>query len=207
MQINYVATKLTLSFLQLKDKVTLKLFMTTVNAGKLERALDLVDRLHLEKSFHIAMTVADRLNHRNLSDRIVEKKDLKFMVDEPFDHVEDAFPPTYNEEPVGDDVYEEDEAVPGRRISPDFHYGKSKRSQEDAFGDEETDQRNCSEKEPCGATRSLAKPINPFAKKRMESPSKPSISPIKSPSKVALSRSSTFSTQSRKKSKISKLIL
>lgn len=59
---------------QCQDKVTLKLFMAIATAGKLKMALDLVDRLHLEKSFDIAMTVADRLNHRNLSDRIDEKK-------------------------------------------------------------------------------------------------------------------------------------
>jgi len=56
--------------------------------------------------------------------------------------------------------------------------------------------------------KSLAKPTNPFAKKRLESPMKrSSVSPGKSPSKLALSRSSTFSTQSREKSKISKRIL
>jgi hypothetical protein len=52
---------------QCQDKVTLKLFMAIATAGKLEMDLDLVDRLHLEKSFGIAMTVADRLNHRNLT--------------------------------------------------------------------------------------------------------------------------------------------
>ena len=59
-----------------QDKVTLKMFAAVVEAGKLERALDLVERLHLEKSFEIAMTIAD--SHRKLVDFIEDVKDRRF---------------------------------------------------------------------------------------------------------------------------------
>ena len=62
-----------------QDKVTLKMFAAIVEAGKLERALDLVERLHLEKSFEIAMTIAD--HHRKLVDFIEDVKDRRFPQD------------------------------------------------------------------------------------------------------------------------------
>jgi chromosome transmission fidelity protein 4 len=197
------------SVFHLQDKVTLKLFMAIATAGKLEMALDLVDRLHLEKSFDIAMTVADRVNHRNLSDRIEEKKELRFMVDDQLDDgVETGFQAQFSESPT-DDYSDEEETASRRRITPDANQSrKSKRA--DAFDDDETEQRSRPEKKSRGTTevkRSLVKPINPFAKKRMESPARPSVSPVKSPSKPSLSRLSSFSAQSREKSKVSKLLL
>mmetsp|Transcript_5506 Transcript_5506/g.14933 ORF Transcript_5506/g.14933 Transcript_5506/m.14933 type:complete len:155 (-) Transcript_5506:1612-2076(-) len=59
-----------------QDKVTLKLFQTVVQAGKLERGLDLLDRLHLEKSYDIAATIAGR--HDKLVDMIEAARDDKF---------------------------------------------------------------------------------------------------------------------------------
>mmetsp|Transcript_23729 Transcript_23729/g.65943 ORF Transcript_23729/g.65943 Transcript_23729/m.65943 type:complete len:121 (+) Transcript_23729:2-364(+) len=58
------------------DKITLKMFAATVDAGKLEKALDLVERLNNEKSFDIAMKTAD--NHRKLVDLIENAKYSKF---------------------------------------------------------------------------------------------------------------------------------
>jgi hypothetical protein len=52
------------------------MFAAIVEAGKLERALDLVERLHLEKSFEIAMTIAD--HHRKLVDLIEDVKERRF---------------------------------------------------------------------------------------------------------------------------------
>ena len=52
------------------DKVTLKQFYYVLKAGKADRAFDLVDGLHLEKSFEIAITASDRMGHLKLSDRI-----------------------------------------------------------------------------------------------------------------------------------------
>lgn len=189
--------------------------MGLADAGKLESALDLVDRLHLEKSFDIAITVADRLNHRNLSDRIEEKKDIRFAVDDPMeeDVQEDYEAPFGKFASEDDDLAGEEEGTPTkRRISPDGHSSRnSKRSMDEASDeDEESEQWSRPEKKPRGekAKKSLIKPTNPFAKKRLESPmKKPSVSPGKSPSRLALSRSSTFSTQSREKSKVSKRIL
>jgi chromosome transmission fidelity protein 4 len=55
------------------------MFAAVVEAGKLESALDLVERLHLEKSFEIAMTIAD--HHRKLVDFIEDVKDRRFPHD------------------------------------------------------------------------------------------------------------------------------
>ncbi|GKY95432.1 hypothetical protein MPSEU_000504700 [Mayamaea pseudoterrestris] len=66
------------------DKVTLKMFASMVEAGKLERALDLVDRLHMEKSFDLGMKIADR--HHKLVDLIEEAKERRFGRD---DHDQD----------------------------------------------------------------------------------------------------------------------
>lgn len=192
--------------------MTLKLFMSLADAGKVESALDLVDRLHLEKSFEIAITVSDRLNHRNLSDRIVDKKEARFPADDPMEDFaqNDYEAPleefTSHDAPTG----EEEVMSPARRISPDGNFSRHpKRSLEDVSGDEGHEQWSRPEKKFRGekAKKSLVKPSNPFAKKRMESPARPSVSPGKSPSKLALSRTSTFSAQSRQKSKISKRIL
>jgi chromosome transmission fidelity protein 4 len=195
---------------QHQDKVTLKLFITIATTGKLEMALDLVDRLHLEKSFDIAMTVADRLNHRNLSDRIDEKKELRFKVDDSLDDgVETGYQAPFNESPADGYVDEDEEMAPRRRITPDSNQSR-KAKHADVFDDGETEQWSRPEKKSRHATeakRSLVKPMNPFAKKRLESPARPSVSPAKSPSKLALSRSSTFSAQSREKSKVSKRLL
>jgi chromosome transmission fidelity protein 4 len=96
----------------LQDKVTLKMFASIIEAGKLERALDLVERLHLEKSFDLAMTIAD--NHRKLVSLIEQVKERKFP-----DQASD------DEEPGGDD-YDDESVVRrpqtnhgGKRISPD----------------------------------------------------------------------------------------
>jgi hypothetical protein len=63
-----------------QDKVTLKLFAATIDAEKLERALDLVHRLHLEKSYDLAIRLAD--SHRKLADLIEDAKERRFTPDE-----------------------------------------------------------------------------------------------------------------------------
>lgn len=85
------------------------MFASIIEAGKLERALDLVERLHLEKSFDLAMTIAD--NHRKLVSLIEQVKERKFP-----DQASD------DEEP-GDD-YDDESVVRthnhgGKRVSPD----------------------------------------------------------------------------------------
>ena len=53
-----------------QDKVTLKLFSSVVQSSKVERGYDLVQRLHSEKNYDIAIKMADRIGHRKLSDCI-----------------------------------------------------------------------------------------------------------------------------------------
>lgn len=76
------------------DKVTLKLFASMVEAGKLERALDLMERLHLERSFDVAMQIADR--HRKLVDRIEQVRDRKFPTEEEDDDEEGEYVTSYS---------------------------------------------------------------------------------------------------------------
>jgi hypothetical protein len=91
------------------------MFAATIEAGKLERALDLVERLHLEKSFDLAMTIAD--NHRKLVDLIEDVKYSKFAPQEA-DYTE----PDYDEQDVS-----------SQRITPDSsHARKAKRAFERA---------------------------------------------------------------------------
>ena len=76
-----------------------------VDAGKLERALDLVDRLYHERSYEIAMDLAD--NHRTLVGLIEERKESKFGGQ--FEEEDD-----YDESPEVSAP-----AIVQRRISPD----------------------------------------------------------------------------------------
>ena len=182
------------------DKVTLKLFMATVEAGKLERSLDLVERLHLEKSFEIAITVAERMNHRNLTDKIEDVKDRRFAAeeeDQEEDGVDEMFPDSQ-----GDDHVTETKSTPRKsfsgNISPDSEIiSRTKRSHDEVEQEEEA-----------RVPVSRSKKINPFAKKRLESPGRPSMSPSKtSPARVGISRLSSFSARSREMSKITKKLL
>ena len=87
------------------DKVTLKLFASMVEAGKLERALDLMERLHLERSFDVAMKIADR--HRKLVDRIEQVRDRKF--------------PPEDEEDDDEDDYDLSQSPPDATLAPATH--------------------------------------------------------------------------------------
>jgi hypothetical protein len=101
------------------------MFASTVEAGKMERALDLVERLHLEKSYELAMAIAD--SHRKLVDNIEEAKERKFPPLEYDEEGEESEPPFYN-----DDIVRS-------RISPDVGTSR-KRSVE------ETDERSIRQK-------------------------------------------------------------
>lgn len=103
-----------------------------MEAGKLERALDLVDRLHLEKSYELAMAIAE--SHDKLVDFIEEVKESKFPPpEEDDDDVEDEPEGDYDE---GNTSYDANSSPPGsklqssRRISPNNTWKSSKR----AFG-------------------------------------------------------------------------
>jgi len=88
------------------------MFASVVEAGKLERALDLVERLHLEKSFDLAMTIAD--NHQKLVDLVEDAKYRKFG--EPT--VDDE--PAYTDDAEYSGGYDEEEAdYDAQKITPD----------------------------------------------------------------------------------------
>lgn len=105
------------------DKVTLKLFASMVEAGKLERALDLMERLHLERSFDVAMQIADR--HRKLVDRIEQVRDRKFPPAEEEEEEEDDYdlshsPPETTALGPGARSHVSPDAMPGRNSKRSF---------------------------------------------------------------------------------------
>jgi hypothetical protein len=178
------------------DKVTLKLFFSLVDNGEpgiQENAFDLVRRLHFEKSYDLAVKAADMRGLTKLSDRILDSKE------ERFDDVDD------DEDPVGEPSSNESinytptdhPPVQRRKVSP---ISSTKRKERDE--NEEVDSEN-DMPEPKLVPRRRA---NPFAKKLKESPPK---SIMDSPllKKPTLSRMSTFSAESRQKSKLTKHFL
>jgi chromosome transmission fidelity protein 4 len=199
------------------DKVTLKLLFDILKAGKVERALDLVERLHLEKSFEIAIKASDRLNFLKLSDRIEATRDARFppeQFDDEEEEMDDGVDRRYfAQRPINTDRYEDDRDVDeesvqsSTAITPDVNRrGGVKRNREEFHSDIEEEEE---EEEEQPEQRPAKRKINPFAKKKMESPGKGQLSsPLRSPSaKPKLSRNSTFSAQSRAKTKGQKRIL
>lgn len=108
-----------------QDKVTLKLFAATLDAGKLERCLDLVDRLHLEKSYDLAVKLADR--HHKLADLIEAAKEDRFGndVDQDEDGVESDDDGDENGYDDSEETYgrsgqrSHGQYMPSRMVSPD----------------------------------------------------------------------------------------
>lgn len=215
------------------DRVTLKLFTSFVKSGKVERGFDLSQRLHNEKSFDIAINMADRAGHRKLSDRIEEVKNQRY-------------PPIYEdsegESLDGSDGYrsedvdeqeptvatQQDRIAPliQREISPDGGGGLSTPRQPrhtcdgaensgggaDDFTDEESPPREAlkrkfEEDHQRAVAADSRKRVNPFAKKKMESPARGIMKVMGSPTKMTLSRSSTFSAKSRQKQRKGKQIV
>ena len=121
--------------------MTLKLFMEIMKTGKLERALSLMNRLHLEKSFDIAIDSSDRMGHRKLSDKIEEIKlqrfpsvdDEEFFDDNSLGSRERS--DSYDEASV---TSEPDERRAARGISPESHTPKARRSAHDDDASEST---------------------------------------------------------------------
>ncbi len=177
------------------DKVTLKLLFSLLGSeegGFMERALDVTKRLHHEKSFDLAMKAADLRGLTKLSDQILDAKENRFNDD--FDESD--------EESVDDKSLDEsmgngsEMPTATRRVSP-VSSSKRKEREEDLeqSGDEVPSPKPVSRRR-----------LNPFARKHKESPPKTLLnSPVAK--KPTLSRMSTFSAQSRQKSKISKHLL
>ncbi len=172
------------------DKVTLKLFFSLVKGGNIERAFDLSKRLHLEKSFEIAETAADRCNQIKLSDRIHDIKLNRFQ-SEAYESEEEYL--DQEDQSVMDNSIAptEESFVHSKKVSPSSAEKKRKEyDSDDASFQEEPKSR---------------RKLNPFAKMRMQSPEKQMRSAeVMGPK---LSRMSTFSAESRKKAKSTKHFL
>eukprot|EP00536_Pseudo-nitzschia_multiseries_P001771 jgi/Psemu1/283259/fgenesh1_pg.22_\ len=98
------------------DKVTLRLFSAMVDAGKLESAFDLTGRLHSEKSYDIAIRIADR--QHKLADEIERAKELKFPVEDT--SVCDDEDPVQNDDYRGSNkMTSRIDGVRSKQISPD----------------------------------------------------------------------------------------
>ncbi len=84
-----------------------------VDAGKLEGAFDLVSRLHSEKSYEIAIRLADR--HYKLADEVERLKKYKFPDDD------DVSNDDYTEYDGGTSnvSYDQSEGTQSKQISPD----------------------------------------------------------------------------------------
>jgi len=169
----------------------------------------------------LAIQVADRLGHRKLSDRIEEMKLQKYPpIDdydegEPFDDStsfdsgrRNARSGSFDEET--DMVTRQQQLGYSQKISPDGGGLFTPRQQTRSYSTDEESPPNDSLKrkiELDNAPVVSKKRINPFAKKAMESPAKELMKVVGSPSKPKLSRSSTFSTQSRQKQRSGKHIV
>jgi len=98
-----------------------------VEAGKLERALDLVDRLHLEKSYDLAMAIADHSDE--LVDRVEDRKNRRFggdLSDEPEYTTAGGY---HHDDDGGGDEYD------SQRITPDSSSARKRSMAE--FGDDD----------------------------------------------------------------------
>ena len=107
----------------------MKLFASTLDAGKAERALDLVDRLHLEKSYDLAMRLAD--SNRKLVDLIEDAKFKRFAVDDDDDDADefDTEDVDYNKDspPTVRNTAFLDKLNKSRQISPEFSHQSMKK--------------------------------------------------------------------------------
>lgn len=183
------------------DKVSLKLYFTLIENGLSERALDVVKRLHNEKSMDVAITAADQKGLSKLSDNIIDLKEERFNQD--FDEDNDQY--SDDEEDSVDSRFEntpvEQNTANTRRVSPESTKRKVRSGD---FGNEDSDldEDDVSQEKPTIRSRRL----NPFAKKLKESPPK-AIMDSPQLKKPTLSRMSTFSAQSRQKSKLTKHFL
>lgn len=200
----------------------MKLFNAVVQAGKVERAYDLVQRLHSERALDVAITWADRQGQRKLSDRIEEFKLRKYPPideEEPFDDSAsfDSGARSERSNASFDEIEEpiiatRRERMEMQRISPDAIHTPRQRnaeeSQERYSTDEESPPHQSLKRKLADSPtpQKTKKRINPFAKKKLESPAK-GLGRFTSPTRLTLSRQSTFSAKSREKQRLGKQIV
>ena len=171
------------------DKITLKFFFEMIKGGKPESALDLVHRLHLEQSYDIATNASDRFNFTKLSDRIISIKEERFNQD---DDDSRTFDGSLNDDFTVFSQDAEKKYQRGASVSPEL----TSTLQERDMIKEEYSEKPKSRKR-----------INPFATNSKKSPAKAKHVTTPTRKKPALSRLSTFSAESRRRSKASKEIL
>eukprot|EP00571_Detonula_confervacea_P002422 CAMPEP_0172315686 /NCGR_PEP_ID=MMETSP1058-20130122/25981_1 /TAXON_ID=83371 /ORGANISM="Detonula confervacea, Strain CCMP 353" /LENGTH=1247 /DNA_ID=CAMNT_0013029825 /DNA_START=112 /DNA_END=3855 /DNA_ORIENTATION=+ len=216
------------------DKCTLKLFSSIVQAGKVERGYDLVQRLHSEKAMDLAIQMAERVGHRKLCDRIEDLKQTRYP---PMEEEEEVFDDaasfdsgmrSVRSERSNGSFYEEEKPViatrqqrleMSQRISPEVsgalhtprQQTRRSRDNEELEGeystDEESPPRESLKRKFENDVPASKRRINPFAKKMMESPAKGIMKVASSPTKLSLSRASTFSAKSRQKQRSGKQIV
>jgi len=199
------------------DKLTLKFFFEAAKRGKVELALDLVHRLHNEKSFDIAIRASDQCNRMKLSDEIAIVKEERFPILDMDRSYDGDNPHTRDDD--ADTVYSsgvESQSIvtkESRSISPD---GKPLDFLNHAKRPREESEKGLESQRHKVAMLSKSKPTpkskNPFAINRVESPVK--LSPPKTKPKpggkkaqTSLSRLSSFSAKARTEVKNRKTIL
>ena len=201
------------------DKVTLKLYFSVLRTGKLERALDLVHRLHIERSLDIAVKASERFGYDRLSDRIDGMRERRFP------------PVSLSGRPSIDAMGDEEKYYEDpSRISPPSHLEAKKRPHEEEDDaayqspDEREHTRQSRGADCASALSSKSHTLsdkkqkrNPFGKRRIETPQKsPAKARIQQDDEAPqtptspvprLKRNSTFSAESRKRSKVAKRLL
>mmetsp|Transcript_11471 Transcript_11471/g.19540 ORF Transcript_11471/g.19540 Transcript_11471/m.19540 type:complete len:1185 (-) Transcript_11471:118-3672(-) len=174
------------------DKITLKLFNTFITARKVERALDLANRFHTEKTFDIAIMAADRMSLGRLCEKLEEMKNQKFPpLDEDFGD-EGSYDSGMDERRSVEDepkITSRQQLAEMQRISPDALHtpqkGRSRHSTDEESPPAESLKRKFDDDE---ANKSSKRRVNPFAKKRLESPAKGIMKLPLSPARPTLSK-------------------
>jgi hypothetical protein len=177
----------------------------------------------------LAIQMADRVGHRKLSDRIEEVKLQKYPPIDEYNGEQFDDSASFDSGRRSERSASFDEAEPeiatrqqrleySKRISPDGgrvytpsqgrSAARNNSGEEQYFTDEESPPRETLKRkfEQDDAPKAM-KRINPFAKKKLESPAKGIMKIASSPTKLSLSRSSTFSAKSRQKQRSGKQIV
>jgi len=203
------------------DKIALRLFQSALEANRVERCADLANRFHTEGAYDIALKLCDQADltsgvKRGLVERVVFAKEARAAAEEEEEEEEEEG------QTPGDDSADSESWQNLTHVTP---VGKREEVEEeedeeeeemteeeetaDAAKEEEEEEENVVPV-PSVAPVSSGRKRNPFSKKVI-SPSKKHkpldaiLSP--SPTKTALSRSSTFSEGTRKKSKAGRRII
>merc|ERR1712106_209760 len=196
------------------DKVTLKLYFEAVRANQTEMALDLVGRLHKEKSYDVALKAADRMNRVQLSEEIEKKRDDKFgVMEEEEDYFEEEDGYYSDEQPHRRTTSTTNDTPNSSTHSSSQLRNISPEAPKRLRLEEEENNNNHAPPSPSAPEPKRRKKKNPFGKKSCKSPSAV-LSPPKprpqlghkdidndEPPPMKLSRMSAFATKARHEAK------